>query len=150
MLCASATRFGRGLPGVYTGGFNGLTGSIWISTGICTITGELRRLYQALTETTSLLFPGSVNLLCDDELSQTRLHTRISPTDYTLHMLIKTASNLPFRLSIMSLRSTDHRKTAPSGAHVSLIADGEAHRLYSQFGFRPTAPESIAMAFYIE
>jgi GNAT superfamily N-acetyltransferase len=42
------------------------------------------------------------------------------------------------------------KQTAPSGAHVSLIADGEAHRLYSQFGFRPTAPESIAMAFYIE
>jgi hypothetical protein len=27
MLCASATRFGRGLPGVYTGGFNGVN---WI------------------------------------------------------------------------------------------------------------------------
>jgi hypothetical protein len=39
MLCAFAIRFGRGLPGVYTGGFNGLTGSIWISTGMCTTTG---------------------------------------------------------------------------------------------------------------
>jgi hypothetical protein len=66
MLCAFATRFGRGLPGVYTGGFNGLTGSIWISTGMCTTTGELRRLYQTLTETSSLLFPGSVNLLRDE------------------------------------------------------------------------------------
>jgi ribosomal protein S18 acetylase RimI-like enzyme len=42
------------------------------------------------------------------------------------------------------------KKSAPSGAHVSLIADGEAHRLYSQFGFRPTAPESVAMAFNVE
>ncbi len=37
----------------------------------------------------------------------------------------------------------------PDGAYVSLIADGEAHRLYSQFGFTPTAPESIGMARFI-
>jgi ribosomal protein S18 acetylase RimI-like enzyme len=37
----------------------------------------------------------------------------------------------------------------PDGAYVSLIADGEAHRLYSQFGFRPTAPDSIGMARFI-
>src|ERR1700722_7862588 len=42
MLCASATQFGRGLPGVYTGGFNGLTVATWISTGMCTTPGELR------------------------------------------------------------------------------------------------------------
>lgn len=35
---------------------------------------------------------------------------------------------------------------APRTAYVSLIADGEAHRLYAQFGFRPTAPASIGMA----
>jgi GNAT superfamily N-acetyltransferase len=34
---------------------------------------------------------------------------------------------------------------APPSAYVSLIADGEAHRLYSQFGFAPTAPDSIGM-----
>jgi ribosomal protein S18 acetylase RimI-like enzyme len=41
------------------------------------------------------------------------------------------------------------RQTAPEGTYVSLIADGEAHRLYAQFGFKPTAPESIGMAFTI-
>ncbi|HLO94202.1 MAG TPA: GNAT family N-acetyltransferase [Burkholderiaceae bacterium] len=35
---------------------------------------------------------------------------------------------------------------APRTAYVSLIADGEAHRLYAQFGFQPTAPASIGMA----
>ncbi len=41
-------------------------------------------------------------------------------------------------------------ETAHEGAHVSLLADGEAHRLYAQFGFIPTAPESIGMAFTID
>ncbi|HEY8039117.1 MAG TPA: GNAT family N-acetyltransferase [Polyangiaceae bacterium] len=41
----------------------------------------------------------------------------------------------------------DHlRAHAPATAHVSLLADGEAHRLYEQFGFRATAPASIGMA----
>ena len=38
------------------------------------------------------------------------------------------------------------RRTAPRGAFVSLIADGEAHRLYVQFGSRTTAPASVGMA----
>ena len=37
---------------------------------------------------------------------------------------------------------------APSSAYVSLIADGDAHHLYSKFGFAPTAPESVGM--YLE
>ncbi len=40
-------------------------------------------------------------------------------------------------------------ENAPSSAYVSLIADGEANRLYEQFGFRPTAPASIGMALTI-
>lgn len=32
------------------------------------------------------------------------------------------------------------------GAYVSLIADGDAHRLYAQFGFALTAPRSVGMA----
>lgn len=32
------------------------------------------------------------------------------------------------------------------GAYVSLIADGQAHRLYAQFGFTVTAPRSVGMA----
>lgn len=32
------------------------------------------------------------------------------------------------------------------GAYVSLIADGQAHRLYAQFGFTMTAPRSVGMA----
>lgn len=47
-------------------------------------------------------------------------------------------------------RLVDHlRNHAPSSAYVSLMADGEAHRLYSQFGFKPTAPRSIGMAFVV-
>lgn len=47
-------------------------------------------------------------------------------------------------------RLVDHlRNHAPSSAYVSLVADGEAHRLYSQFGFKPTAPRSIGMALVI-
>ncbi|MNK29307.1 Acetyltransferase (GNAT) family protein [compost metagenome] len=32
------------------------------------------------------------------------------------------------------------------GAYVSLIADGQANRLYAQFGFQETAPRSVGMA----
>ena len=35
----------------------------------------------------------------------------------------------------------------PESGYVSLIADGEAHRLYARFGFVPTAPASVGMAF---
>jgi GNAT superfamily N-acetyltransferase len=42
------------------------------------------------------------------------------------------------------------RRTAPPGAYVSLIADGEAHGLYSQFGFEATAPFAVGMAFTVE
>ena len=41
------------------------------------------------------------------------------------------------------------REIAPAEAHVSLSADGEAWRLYEQFGFSPTAPASIGMAQWI-
>ena len=40
-------------------------------------------------------------------------------------------------------------RTGARGAYVSLIADGEAHRLYAQYGFEPTAPVSIGMAMVI-
>ena len=39
-------------------------------------------------------------------------------------------------------------REAPENAFVSLLADGEAHRLYAQFGFEPTAPHAIGMAWY--
>ena len=35
----------------------------------------------------------------------------------------------------------------PTSAYISLIADGEANRLYARFGFAATAPASIGMAF---
>ena len=41
------------------------------------------------------------------------------------------------------------RATVPKGAYVSLIADGEGHRLYSQYGFELTAPRSVGMAFVV-
>ena len=37
-----------------------------------------------------------------------------------------------------------------SAAYVSLIADGEAHRLYAHFGFAPVAPRSIGMAQWLQ
>ena len=43
----------------------------------------------------------------------------------------------------------DHIATLPSGAYVSLIADTPADRLYAQFGFQPTAPRSVGMAFRV-
>jgi len=42
-----------------------------------------------------------------------------------------------------------HLRANHSGAYVSLIADGEANRLYAQFGFEPTAPASIGMALVV-
>ncbi len=41
------------------------------------------------------------------------------------------------------------KANALPSAYVSLIADGEAKRLYAQFGFEPTAPASIGMAMLI-
>src|SRR5688572_9749608 len=38
---------------------------------------------------------------------------------------------------------------APKSAYVSFIADGPAKDLYAQYGFKPTMPESIGMAFKI-
>lgn len=35
----------------------------------------------------------------------------------------------------------------PTSVYVSLLADGEAHRLYEPYGFAPTAPASIGMAY---
>ena len=41
------------------------------------------------------------------------------------------------------------RTSAPSRAHVALIADGEAHRLYAQYGFTLTAPGGVGMQMVI-
>jgi GNAT superfamily N-acetyltransferase len=35
----------------------------------------------------------------------------------------------------------------PESGYVSLIADGEAHKLYARFGFVLTAPASVGMVF---
>lgn len=35
----------------------------------------------------------------------------------------------------------------PESGYVSLIADGEAHKLYARFGFAFTAPASVGMAY---
>ncbi|MFA4940042.1 GNAT family N-acetyltransferase [Brevundimonas sp.] len=40
----------------------------------------------------------------------------------------------------------DRLRSDAQGAYVSLIADGEANRLYAQYGFEPTTPKSIGMA----
>lgn len=51
--------------------------------------------------------------------------------------------------AVMAALMAELKARAPSQAYVSLIADGEAHRLYEQFGFRPTAPLSIGMAMML-
>ena len=38
------------------------------------------------------------------------------------------------------------QREVPASAYVSLLADGEAYRLYQQFGFALTAPASVGMA----
>lgn len=38
---------------------------------------------------------------------------------------------------------------SPKTAYVSLIADHHSPTLYSKFGFKPTAPVSIGMAFKV-
>ena len=50
---------------------------------------------------------------------------------------------------IVSTLMAELKRTAPAEAYVSLIADGEANRLYSQFGFTMTAPASVGMAQWI-
>ena len=50
---------------------------------------------------------------------------------------------------VMERLMADLRAVVPAEAYVSLIADGEAHRLYAQYGFVPTAPASIGMAQWI-
>ncbi|WP_292020851.1 MULTISPECIES: GNAT family N-acetyltransferase [unclassified Brevundimonas] len=40
----------------------------------------------------------------------------------------------------------DRLRSHAQGAYVSLIADGEANRLYAQYGFEPTMPKSIGIA----
>lgn len=40
------------------------------------------------------------------------------------------------------------RKLAPAEAYVSLMANGEAHRLYAPFGFAPVMPEARGMALW--
>jgi ribosomal protein S18 acetylase RimI-like enzyme len=41
------------------------------------------------------------------------------------------------------------RDRAPRTAYVSLIADGNAHHLYTKYGFTQTAPESVGMALQL-
>ena len=48
--------------------------------------------------------------------------------------------------AIMAALMDTLKARAPSGAYVSLIADGDAWKLYAQYGFAPTAPASIGMA----
>ena len=47
---------------------------------------------------------------------------------------------------IMKRLMQELRETAPESAYVSLIADGDASKLYEKFGFEFTAPASAGMA----
>lgn len=38
------------------------------------------------------------------------------------------------------------RENVPKTGFVALLADGDAHRLYEQFGFRLSAPASLGMS----
>jgi len=50
---------------------------------------------------------------------------------------------------VMAMLMEHIKATAPAEAHVSLMADGDAPRLYAQFGFEPVAPRSLGMAVWI-
>ncbi len=41
-------------------------------------------------------------------------------------------------------------ENAPATAYVSLIADHHSPKLYSKFGFQPTTPKSIGMAYSVK
>jgi GNAT superfamily N-acetyltransferase len=51
--------------------------------------------------------------------------------------------------AIVSRLMQELKQFAPAEAYVSLIADGDAKHLYSQYGFEPTAPASMGMAQWI-
>lgn len=51
--------------------------------------------------------------------------------------------------AIMAALMAHIEANAPAEVHVSLMADGEAHRLYAQFGFKLVAPRSLGMAVWI-
>ena len=50
--------------------------------------------------------------------------------------------------SIVATLLAHVRKVAPAEAYVSLMANGEAHRLYAPFGFAPVMPEARGMALW--
>lgn len=80
---------------------------------------------------------------------------RIIGDDGTAYQIVDIAVDPAFQgqglgKAIMGRLSKWLQDNAPDSAYVSLIADGEAHRLYSQFGFEPTAPLSIGMAMLIQ
>jgi len=47
---------------------------------------------------------------------------------------------------VMAALTAEMEARMPEGAYVSLIADGEARRLYAQYGFAEVMPESVGMA----
>ena len=49
---------------------------------------------------------------------------------------------MPFTATVLTM----FPEAFPGPLGVSLIADGEANRLYAQYGFEPTTPKSIGMA----
>lgn len=51
--------------------------------------------------------------------------------------------------AVMSALMDFIKRTSPGEVYVSLMADGAAHRLYSQFGFEPVAPKSQGMAVWV-
>ena len=50
-----------------------------------------------------------------------------------------------FGRAIMTALTAELDRRAPATAYVSLIADGDAHRLYRKYGFTDTGPDSIGM-----
>lgn len=44
---------------------------------------------------------------------------------------------------------THLKQTVRKGAYISLIADGQADKLYSQFGFKHTTPASVGMSMIL-
>ena len=51
--------------------------------------------------------------------------------------------------AIVATLMQELKKIAPAEAYVSLIADGQANKLYAQYGFVLTAPASVGMAQWI-
>ncbi len=90
----------------------------------------------------------AVQVLCD---GQTVAMGRVIGDGGTFYQVVDIAVLPPHQgrglgKTVMREISAYIAREVPESAYVSLLADGEAYRLYQQYGFALTAPASVGMA----